>query len=353
LVQAISWRWIFFINIPLSAAVLLISWFFVPESRDDETHGRLDWLGALLATIGLGGIVLGLIESNTAGLAAPRVILSVVIGVIAFAAFVFVEAGVKDPMLPLWLFRSRTFAGANLLTLFLYSGLGGLLFFLPFMLIQVSGYSPAMAGAALLPFVLTMFVLSRWAGGLVTRYGSKLPLVVGPTIAVVGFALYGLLAGADGSYWTSYFPATMVMSLGMAVSVAPLTTTVMGAVEERHAGVASGINNAVSRMAGLVAVAAFGVIMLASFRSGLDRRLQAMPLSPDVRSQIVGESGDLLNLPIPPDVDQPTANTIRSAARDSFVDGFRLTSYTSAVLALLSAVSAWLLIDGKKAKTDN
>jgi EmrB/QacA subfamily drug resistance transporter len=348
LVQTISWRWIFFINIPLAAAVFLISWFFVPESRNDEAHGRLDWLGATLATIGLGGIVFALIESNAAGFRSTNVILSFVIGAVAFAAFIFVESRAKDPMLPLGLFGSHTFAGANLLTLFLYAGLGGLLFFLPFMLIQVSGLSPSMAGATLLPFVLTMFVLSRWAGGLVTRYGSKLPLIVGPSIAAAGFVLYGLLPRADSGYWTSYFPATIVMSLGMAVSVAPLTTTVMGAVDARHAGIASGINNSVSRVASLIAVAAFGVIMLASFRSGLERRLDDMSMPPDTKSQIALKSGDLLNLPIPTNVDQESADAIRSAARDSFVEGFRLTSYTSAGLALLSALSAWLLIDGKK-----
>ena len=172
--------------------------------------------------------------------------------------------------MPLGLFRSPTFAGANLLTLFLYAALGGLLFFLPFNLIQVQGYTATAAGAALLPFVLVMFLLSRWAGGLVEGYGSKLPLVVGPVIAAAGFALFALPDAEAGSYWTSFFPAVIVMSVGMATSVAPLTTTVMDTVEERHAGVASGINNAVSRTAALLAVAVFGVLMLNAFDSSLD-----------------------------------------------------------------------------------
>ena len=279
LAESISWRWIFFINIPLSIAVLVVSWMFVPESRDESTRGRVDWLGAGLATIGLGGVVYGLIESNSQGFRAPQVYISLTVGVAAFALFILAELREKNPMMPLALFRSNTFSGANLLTLFLYAALSGLLFFLPFMLIQVHGYAASSAGAALLPFVITMFVLSRWAGGLVTRYGSKLPLTVGPLLTAGGFALFGLLSGNGGGYWTAFFPAIMVMSLGMAISVAPLTTTVMGAVDERHAGIASGINNAVSRVAGLLAVAAFGVVMLLSFQRGLEQRLGSMDLS--------------------------------------------------------------------------
>jgi EmrB/QacA subfamily drug resistance transporter len=348
LVQAFSWRWIFFINIPLAAAVLLISWFFVPESHDDETKGRVDWLGTVLATLGLGGIVYGLIQSNTLGLGAPRVLLSLGIGAVALVGFVVAEVREKNPMMPLGLFSSPTFSGANLLTLFLYAALSGLFFFLPFMLIQISGYQPSSAGAALLPFVFTMFVLSRWAGGLVTKYGSKLPLIVGPVITAIGFTMFGILSSGSGSYWTTFFPAIMVMSLGMAISVAPLTTTVMGAVEERHAGIASGINNAVSRVAGLIAVAVFGVVLLSTFRSHLQNQLGGMPLSSDQRTQILSQGNDLLNLKIPEEIDPSTADAIRSAVRTSFVDGFHITTYSSAGLAVLSAISAWILIGGKE-----
>jgi len=265
LIERFSWRWIFFINIPLSVVVLLIVWWRVPESRNEQAQGRVDWLGAALVTLGLGGLVFSLIEYNERGLNAPVVIAGMIIGVVALAGFVLVESRQANPMVPMGLFSSRTFTGANLLTLFLYAALGGLLFFLPFNLIQVQGYPPSTAGAALLPFVLTMSVLSRWAGGLVDRYGSKLPLIVGPIVAGVGFALFTLPGAGESNYWTSFFPAVMVMSVGMTVSVAPLTTTVMGAVDERYAGVASGINNAVSRTASLLAVAVFGVLMLNTF----------------------------------------------------------------------------------------
>ncbi len=292
-------------------------------------------------------IVFGLIESSARGLTAPLVIASFIIGVASLAGFVFAEARHQEPMMPLGLFRSKTFAGANLLTLFLYAALGGLFFFLPFNLIQVQGYRATAAGAALLPFVLMMFLLSRWAGGLVERYGSKLPLVVGPLIAAAGFALFALPGAEAGSYWTSFVPAVMVMSVGMAVSVAPLTTTVMGAVEERRAGVASGINNAVSRTAALLAVAVFGIVMLNAFQSNLAERLGALPIPPEARAQLVGQSGDLVNLKIPDGVNGERQTTVRQAIRESFVAGFRLVAYLAAGLALMSALASWLLIAGK------
>jgi hypothetical protein len=329
--------------------VLLVSWLFVPESRDDDVKGRIDWLGAALATVGLGGVVYGLIESDSSGFGAPHVYISIAIGVAALVGFLLAEWREKNPMMPLGLFGSHTFAGANLLTLFLYAALTGLLFFLPFMLIQVDGYSPSAAGASLLPFVITMFVLSRWAGGLVTRYGSKIPLIIGPLITAGGFGLFGILGAGSGGYWTTFFPAIMVMSLGMSISVAPLTTTVMGAVEQRHAGVASGINNAVSRIAGLLAVAVFGVLMLFSFQRGLALRLRGLPISDVDRTLVSSQSNNLLNLQIPNDLDAATSNAITSAVRDSFVDGFRLVTFTSAGLAIASALSAWLLIAGKGA----
>ena len=347
LVEELSWRWIFFINIPLSATVLLIAWRHLPESRDEQVKGRVDWQGAMLATIGLGGIVFGLIESNARGMAAPLVIASLAIGVTGLVGFVLAEARHDNPMMPLDLFRSPTFAGANLLTLFLYAGLGGLIFFLPFNLIQVQGYTPTAAGAALLPFVLTMFLLSRWAGGLVDRYGSKGPLVAGPAIAGVGFLLFTLPNADSSSYWTSFFPAIMVMSLGMTTSIAPLTTTVMGAVDERHAGVASGINNAVARTAGLLAVAVFGVVMLHAFRSGLTERLGAMPMSSEARAQVIGQSGDLVNLKVPEGLSAEAKVAVPQAARGSFVAGFRLVAYLAAVLGAASTLVSWLLIAGK------
>ncbi|MEP6944758.1 MAG: MFS transporter [Acidobacteriota bacterium] len=351
LVANLSWRWIFFINIPLAAAAILICWFRVPESRDEDVKGRIDWFGAASATIALGGIVFGLIESNAGGFYSARVLWSFVIGIVAGVAFVFAELRNENPMMPFGLFRSKIFAGANLLTLFLYAALGGILFFLPFNLIQVQGYAPAAAGAALLPFVVTMFTLSRWAGGLVDRYGSKLPLVVGPTLAACGFAMFIIPGVEVGSYWTSFFPAIAVMSIGMSIAVAPLTTTVMSAVDERHAGVASGINNAVSRTASLVAVAVFGVVMLGTFGNSLNDQLTAESISADVRSEILIQTGDLVNLKIPESVSDEQKDIIKTYVRNSFVAGFRNVALLAAMLGVLSAIAALALIDGKPAGT--
>ena len=347
LVEHVSWRAVFFINIPLAFLVLALVWWHVPESRDDEAKGRLDFTGAFLATIGLGGIVYALIESSNRGWTNSLVIAAAIVGVIALVSFVAVEWRVRQPMMPLQLFRSRTFSGANLLTLSLYGALGGLLFFLPFNLIQVRKFSATSAGAAFLPFILIMFLLSRWSGGLVGRYGAKLPLVVGPIIAAVGFALFAV-PGTDGSYWRTFFPAMVVLGLGMAISVAPLTTAVMGAVEREHAGVASGINNAVSRTAGLLSIAVFGIFVLHSFNVGLDRRLASINATPEIKAQLDVQRSKLAGAEIPSGADAATRAALERAVAESFVDGFRLTMFIAVALALASAASAWLLIEGKE-----
>ncbi len=348
LIDHASWRWVFFLNLPLAVAVILISLRWVPESRDEETAGSIDVPGALLATLGLGGLTFGLIQSSSLGWGSPWVIAALAAGPAALVGFVAVESRSQAPMMPLALFRSPAFTGANLLTLWLYAALAGALFFLPFDLIQVHRYSATAAGAALLPFVLLMFTLSRWSGGLVDRYGARLPLVVGPAIAAVGFALFALLARLvpDGGYWTSFFPAILVLGFGMSISVAPLTTTVMGAVEGRHAGIASGINNAVSRCAGLLAVAVLGILMLGLFSRGLDRRLERLDLPPQAKGAMAAQRERLAALEIPAGLPEPARTAARSAVDRAFLDGFRGVLWTAAGLALLASLSAaWLIRD--------
>jgi EmrB/QacA subfamily drug resistance transporter len=270
LVESVSWRWIFFINVPIAALVVAIVWWRVPESRGEAATGGIDWAGTALVTAGLFGLVFGLVEGERRGFDDSRIRLSLVLGVLALVAFAVVEWRVREPMMPPALFKSRAFTGANLLTLFLYCALGALTFVLPFTLIQRHGYSVVQAAAAQVPFVVVMSLLSPWAGWLADRYGARLPLTVGPTIAAIGFALFSR-AASDGSYWTGVFPAVMTMSLGMGITVAPLTTTVMTSVGESRAGIASGINNAVSRIAMLLAVAIAGVVTGGSFPTGLAR----------------------------------------------------------------------------------
>ena len=268
LTDRFSWRWIFLMNIPLSVAVIVIALSRVPESRGEMDGGGIDWLGALLATAGLGALVIGLVDASTAGFGATHVIVSLTASVLLLIAFVVTERASTHPMMPISLFRSWTFTGVNVLTLCLYAALGAVTFVLPFTLIQTRGYTVVGATAALLPFVVVMATLSRAAGWLLDRYGPRLPLSLGPAIAAVGFLLLAR-ASRPGSYWTMVFPAVLVMSLGMAVSVAPLTTTVMSAVSEGHAGVASGINNATSRVAILLAVAGAGLLTGDAFATGL------------------------------------------------------------------------------------
>ncbi len=353
LVQYASWRWVFFINVPVAVIVLVILFWRVPESFGEETFRRLDYPGVVLATLGLGGIVFGLIEAGNLGLGNPEVLVALAIGVIALIAFVTVEARSRAPMVPLSLFRSPTFSGANLLTLLLYAGLGGALFFVPFNLIRVQGYTPTEAGAATLPMIVIMFLLSRWSGGLVSRYGAKIPLVIGPLIAAAGFALFAR-PDIGGSYWTTFFPAAVVLGLGMAIAVAPLTTAVMGSVGPQRAGTASGINNAVSRTAGLIAIAILGLVVLAVFSSSLASHLAALSgsISQPVLQTVEAQKNLLVGIQIPAGVGSHGHAVLQQAINESFVTSFRLAMFISSGLALASALSALLLIEGKQGNSN-
>jgi EmrB/QacA subfamily drug resistance transporter len=347
LVENASWRWAFLINAPIAAVVLAILLLRVPESRDESASQSLDWAGAALATLGLGGVVYGLSEAPARGWGDPVTLATVGAGAAALVGFVVWESRARAPMVPLDLFRSRTFSGANLLTLLLYAALGGALYYLPFKLIQVEGYSATAAGAAFLPMILLLFTLSRWSGGLVARYGAKLPLVVGPLIAAAGFALFAALSGRAG-YWTSVFPAIVTLGLGMSIAVAPLTTTVMGAVESEHAGVASGVNNAVSRTAGLLAIAVMGVLVSATFGSTLEGRVAAVDAPPALREQVLAQRDRLAGIQIPREAPPGVRAALESAVDQAFVAGFRLVMLVAAGLALASSLVAWWLIEGRR-----
>lgn len=350
LIEHVSWRAVFFINVPLALVVIALVLMHVPESRDEDSKG-LDWLGATLATLALGGIVYGLIESSRLGFKSPAILLSLGGGLLMAIVFVIVEAHVPNPMLPLKLFKSTNFSGANLLTLFLYTALSGTLFFLPLNLIQVQGYSATAAGAGLLPFIVIMFLLSRWSGGLIKHYGAKLPLVIGPIIAATGLTLFTLPGANAGAYWTTFFPAVVVLGIGMAISVAPLTTTVMNSVPENRAGVASGINNAVSRTAGLMAVAVLGIVMLQAFNSSLDRRLIAWNLPPALKTALDQERTKLAAAKIPENLELAQQQELKQSIDEAFVSGFRRVTMVCAALALLSSLAAWWLIEGRGRRT--
>ena len=342
LVQHASWRWIFFINLPFAAAVIALSLWHIPESRSG-TARQIDWLGALLVTLGLGGLVFGFVESTNRGWSNPLVYGSLIVGIAGLVVFVFVEATVASPMVPLALFRSRSFSGANLLTLFLYAAIGIFFFLFPLNLIQVQGYSATATGAAVLPLILLMFVLSRWSGGLVARYGPRVPLIIGPLTAAAGLALFAV-PSTGISYWKAFFPAMIVLGFGMAVTVAPLTTVVMSSVDQDHAGAASGINNAVARVAGILAIAVFGIVMVDAFGVSLKHELANLGLYSDVLHEIQSHVIKLGSLEPPSNLDANTSAAIRTAVNQAFVFGFRLIMLFCVGLAAASSAVAWLVI---------
>lgn len=351
LVDTWSWRVIFFINVPIAVIALFLAVRHVPESRNESAQAAVDWTGGMLAVTGLGAIVYGLTAASDVGWTHAAVLGPSLAGVVLLSVFVWCEARAVAPMMPLHLFRSSNFSGANAITLLLYFALGAALFFIPFNLIQVQGYSATRAGAAFLPLSLIMGGLSRWSGSLIDRYGARLPLILGPIVAAVGFALLAV-PGIGGSYWTTFFPAMIVLGLGMAVSVAPLTTTVMRAAEDRFAGVASGVNNATARIAGMLAVALLGAVAVSVFRTQLDERVVQLQVPTEIRQAMRDEAPKLAEAQMPPQIDGEQRRVLQRAIDESFVSSFRVIALVAASLALLSALCAVLMIDARTVERD-
>jgi EmrB/QacA subfamily drug resistance transporter len=265
LIEFVSWRWIFAVNVPLVIATLLLA-RAIPESRDEEIEGRIDYLGALLASLGLAGPVVALIEQPDHGWSDPLVYVPLIAGVALLAAFVWHEKRTPHPMLPLELFRSRNFAIGNLATLMIYGGLGAATFFVTIFLQQVAGWTPIAAGLSLIPLTIIMWLLSRRWGALSDRIGPRLLMGFGPIVAGLGLMWIGQL-DADVDYATELLPGVLTFGVGLSATVAPLTNTVLGAVPQHHAGVASGVNNQVSRVAALLAIAVIGAVLAGVFHS--------------------------------------------------------------------------------------
>ena len=346
LVEEVSWRAAFLINPVLAAVAIPIALWHVPESRDPEAH-NLDLVGAVLATTGLAGLVYALIESSAWGLGAPRVLVALTVGLIGLACFIWVERRVKDPMVPPSLFRSRNFDGANLVTLLFYMALTGSLYFLPFLMMQVHGYSALVAGSVFLPFVAMAFLIGRLSGRISARFGTKIPLVVASLAVLVGLLLFAVPGVEHDSYWTSFFPAMIVQGAGMALAITPLTSAALGSVDREHSGLASGVNNAVARVAGLMAVVLLGVFVYGVFSMSLDARLDTMDLSREVRSEMEVAKTHLGAAEAPEGVNAGTEAHIERAIDESFVAGFRAVMLASAGLALASALVAALLVSDR------
>jgi len=350
IVQHASWRWIFLINVPLAIGAIVATVRWVPESRDDHQVRGVDWPGALLATLGLGAVVYALITAGGVGWS-PTITAWLLGGVILLVVFAMVEAKVPAPMMPPSLFSSRTFSVINLQTLMLYAALGGALFLLPFDLILIQHYSPTAAGAAFLPFVVLLTLLSPWAGSLCTSIGAKIPLVVGSTIAALALAGFAL-PSIGGTYWTTFFAPTVVLGLGMALVVAPLTTAVMDSVDKDHFGVASGINNAVSRTASLLAVATLSLVVAGTFNERLSQQLASIAPSPQIAAAVDAQRPKLAAAQAPQTASKEVQQQIDHAIAASYVSGFRLAMVLAALLALIGAgCAAFGLPSGHRARS--
>lgn len=342
LIEHASWHWVFLINIPLAAAVIAISLLHIPESRHSRAR-RVDWVGALAAIVSLAGLIYGFLESSTHGWTSPRVTVSLIVGAGSLILFLFVEKYAAAPMMPLDLFSSRSFSGANLLTFSLYAALGIFFFLFPLNLIQVQRYSATATGAAATPMILLMFFLSRWSGGLVSRFGPRAPLIAGPLIAAAGFLLFAL-PSVGGNYWRAFFPPLVVLGLGMAVTVAPLTTVVMSSIEGERTGIASGVNNAIARVAGVLAIAVLGIAMQQAFGHRLQVLLNHLHLERSFVESIQANLVKLGDLQPPPNLEPALASQVQTDVAEAFVFGFRVVMCICAALSLASSWIAFQMI---------
>jgi len=345
LAQHASWRWVFLLNLPLALAVVVICWLGFADSRDDAAPRRIDIAGSVLATLSLGACTYGLIRSQGGAFDVIGVA-TIGAGVLLGAAFVWLERHVAAPMLPPGLFRSRTFTAANVYTLLLYATLGGSLYFVPFVLIDVQHYTPSAAGASFVPFIALQFALARWSGGLIARFGARAPLVIGAVFAALGFVAFAL-PGEGGSYWTTYFPAVVLLGIGGVFFVAPLTTTVFNAVSTEESGTASGVNNAVARTAGLLAIAAFGIVLSGAFAQRFNAEISGARLSAHTIGVVEDHRGQLFAGGVPPEIKASDRPLVAQVVRDSYLAGFRAVMVVSVVISLMAAALAAAFIPGR------
>jgi EmrB/QacA subfamily drug resistance transporter len=344
LVDQFSWRFIFLISVPMAVIALIILYWRVPESNPSTTSGRPDWMGALLATLGLGLICYGMIEASELGMYNPVVLSVTLSGALVLVGFVYLEKKIEDPMMPPGLFRSRNFSGANLVTMSFYFSLAGVFFLLPFNFIQIQGYSATATGAAFIPFPLLVGGLSRWSGGMIVRFGARPLLVAGPIITGFGFILLGIY-GMGSSYWINFFPGIFFMGLGVALSFAPLNTTVMSSVDRSDAGTASGINKAVSRLSGMLSVALLGALAIALFGQQLANQMDQDDVPEQVQQHMLSETMNLAKAEVPQDIPAATQKVLEDNIKQSFLSSFRIVMFVSAGLVFLGSVCAGLMID--------
>jgi EmrB/QacA subfamily drug resistance transporter len=345
LVQLASWRWIFAINL---APVVLTLMLLARLPSDTRSPGHVDVPGAVLCALGLGGPVFALIEQPGHGWGSALVLPPLVVGVILLIVFVAWERRSPQPMMPLHLFASRNFAVGNLTTFTLYAGLGVATFFLVLFIQQVGGYTPVQAGLALLPITVTMFVLSRRFGQLADRFGPHAFMATGPLVAGAGLLLL-IRTGASANYVTEILPAILVFSLGLAATVAPLTATVLGSVEPGHSGLASGVNNALARVSGLIAIAAIGAVVAGSFQSRVDTQLRGRPLSPQA-ARVVAAARNRPLVTAVRGVSGPQRAVVHGALVDASVHAFRIGMLIGGLFAITGGIASLIGIENPRRK---
>jgi EmrB/QacA subfamily drug resistance transporter len=343
LVDHWTWRAIFLINPLLAIPTLWIAVTRVPESRNAAATGGIDWLGALLAFLGLGSLVYGLISASDHRWSEATVLVPLLAAVVLLAAFVRAEHVSSAPMVPFDLFRSLRFSGINVLTFLLYGALGAAFFFLPFLLIQARGYSATAAGAVYLPFTLVVGVLSRWSGRLTDRFGARRPLMAGPALTVVGF----LMLSISTSYAGTLVSMTL-LGFAMAVTITPLTTTLLNAVPPARTGIASGINNAVASTGGLLMIAVLGSVCLMLFNRALDQHLQVAHASDSVRGAVAAARSGFILPALPADLTGDERRLTHQIIADSLATSLRTGLQIAALLSLTSAIAAALTIRDRR-----
>jgi EmrB/QacA subfamily drug resistance transporter len=341
LIGITSWRAIFWVNIPLIAATVLLTLHSVEESRDEDAFLGIDWAGIALSAIGLGGPTFALIEQPARGWGDPVVWASMAIGVLCFGLFILREATARHPMLPLGLFRIRNFWVTNLTTLATYAGLIGGLFFVGLYLQQVVGYSPLEAGLATTPISILMFFLSPRFGRMASGTGPRLPMTVGPIAGGVGLLLM-MRIDTQASYLVDVLPGLLIFGVGLSATVAPLTATVLDSVDEHRVGVASGVNNGVSRVAGLLAIAVLGAVISASFGAKLDDQLGSAPLSPAATAAVAEAKEKPLAVPAAEDLPAAEESRVTQAAADASTSSFRLGIGIAGILMIIGGIVAGL-----------
>ncbi|MEJ2492721.1 MAG: MFS transporter [Ignavibacteriaceae bacterium] len=342
------WRVIFFINIPFAIFTIAALIIKVPENKDDSAK-KLDITGALLATLGLSGITYGFLEASDKGFGNPVIQLSLAVGLLALIAFIIVEKKSSHPMMPLNLFKSKTFSGVNAMTLFVYAALSASLFFLPLNMIQVQGYSEEIAGISLLPFAILISGLSRFSGIFSDKFGARLPLIAGSFLAGLGllfFTFPGLTGGAK-DYWTTYFPGILILGIGMGIVVAPLTATVMECVPKDKTGIASGVNNTMARTAGLLAIAVLGAIILITFKNTLETNVNDLNISENKKTELINNAGDLAETQPPKQITTEQTSQVEQVIKMSFIQSFDFVIYIAVALAWLGSIIAMFTVKKK------